>query len=175
MDLEWRATNFGLECDGYRIVRGGTDAKPWRLVSTRVVFPGRSGRYQHGTDHPSVEDAKRWAESAVRDDIRRITAAGHFSLSAVAFASFVGLSQFIGSLSGLLVVAGTLYVALRSFGNGIGALLNDAWGWTRLGRPRSSLLERIVSAIVRRARRRRAEVLLARPLRSVRELVPPQQ
>lgn len=174
MELEWRETDRGLECAGYRITPDGSDVtRPWRLEIIRTVPHGRSQYEFDGVAHRSRDDAMSWAEWAEGDYIRRITATGHFVLSAVAFSSFVVLTQFIGSLVGLLLVAGTLYVALRSLGNGLGVLLNDAWGWTRPGGPRSSLLEWIVSAAVERARRRHAVPATPEPLRSVRVLTPP--
>ena len=174
MELDWRETSRGLECAGYRITRDGPDlSRPWRLEITRTVPHGRSQHEFDGVAHRSRADAVKWAEWAEDDHIRRITAGGHFILSAVAFSSFVVLTQFIGNLAGLLLVAGTLYITLRSLGNGFGVLLNDAWGWTRLGGQRSSLLEKSVSAVVKRARRRHGALATAQPLRSVRELNPP--
>lgn len=173
-ELDWRETGFGVECDGFRVVRDEADrAKPWRLEPTKAAPYRQSQRSPQVTTHRSRDEAIRWAESAQREHIRRVVAAGHFGVAASAFASFVLLSQFIGSMGGLLLVAATLYVALRSFGNGIGVLLNDAWGWTRLGRQQSSLLERVVPAVLKWARRRRAALASGEPLRSVRELTPP--
>ena len=170
--LDWSETSRGVECAGYRIVLDRSiNERPWRL---EVVGPwSRQDRTVAGTVHRSLDDAISWAEWTERDRIRRCIAATHFVLAAVASTLFVAFSQFIGSLGGLLLVAGALYVALRSIGNGLGVLLNDAWGWTRHGRSHSSALERIVPAAVSWLHIRRAALIPAEPLRSVRELPPP--
>lgn len=171
-ELDWRETSQGIECDGYCIVRDGLiSERPWRLEAVGPLR--RRRRSLAGTAHRSLDDAVNWAKWTERDRIRRRLAVGHFVLAAVAFTSFVVSSQFIGSLGGLLLVATTLYLALRSLGNGLGVLLNDAWGWTRHGRSRSSLLERIVPAAVEWIDDRRAALVPAEPPKSVRELTPP--
>lgn len=173
-ELKWRKTSRGLECAGYRVTRDGADIeKPWRLESVAASPYGPAKRDLGSTFHLSLDLAIRWAESAHHDHMRKVTAAGHFVVAAAAFFLFVVLTQFIGSMIGLLLVAAALYLALRSLGNGLGVLLNDAWGWTRLGRPRSSLLERVVPAIVKAAHTRRASLTSLEPSRSVRELAPP--
>ncbi len=173
-ELVWSETSGGLECDGYRIRRGGADhSRPWLLEPTRMALFGRYRDISYGSSHRSVDEAIRSAESAERNEFRRAVAAGHFVLAAAALSSFVVSSQAIGSLGGLLLVAATLYVALRSLGNGIGVLLNDAWGWTRLGRAHSSLLERFIPVAVSWIRRRRTALDATASPRSVRELSPP--
>lgn len=173
-ELIWREISGGLECASYRVTRDGADpTRPWRLEPTRRPPLGRPGRNLGGTAHRSVDEAIRWAESAQRDRFRRAVATSHFLVAGAALTSFVVSSQFIGDLGGLLLVAASLYLALRSFGNGLGVLLNDAWGWTRHGPSHSSLLEYAVPKCVNWLQARRAALMPAEPMKSVRELAPP--
>jgi len=93
-------------------------------------------------------------------------------LAAAALVSFVVLSQFIGSLPGLLAVAATFYLTLRSIGNGLGVVLKEAWGWTRPHRQRLTPLERLVASVVQATRRRKL-ALVSRDEGPVRTLAPP--
>ena len=170
-DLSWRQSEWGYECAGYRIVCDDDDSKPWRLES----IPGGLRRPDFGrvtTRHRSREDAVSFAERLEEDHLRRTIAAVHFALAAAGLALFTVAAQFIGSLPGLLVVAAGFYLALRSLGNGLGVVLQEAWGWTRVGRQRSSLLERMVPALVTRWRRRRLAMYRFAPEERVRTLIP---
>ena len=101
-----------------------------------------------------------------------MTAAGHFLVAAISLAMFVFLSQYIGSLLGLAMVAAMLYLTLRSAGNGLGVILQEAWGWTRPRSKGATVMERLVKALVTRIRRRQLAASSPPVDASVRELAP---
>ena len=171
-DLEWRQTEWGYESAGYRIVGDEADASgSWRLepIGPWSAHPDED----RITRHRTFEDAVLWAEQAERDQLRRMTAAGHFIVAALSLVMFVFVSQYIGSLLGLALVAVMLYLTLRSAGNGLGVVLQEAWGWTRPRSKRATVMERLVKALVGRVRRRQLSASRPAPGARVRELAPP--
>lgn len=151
--LAWRQTDDGYVCNGYRLFGGG-GAMSWILHA-----PGSNGAIRRNdppiaTSHPSATDAMAWAQQLERDEVNRLQILTHFSISAVSLVGFVLLANVIGSLAGLVAVATAFYAMLRSAANGVGLLLNDAWGWTRSGPSRLSLMERVVARLASGQRRR---------------------
>ena len=172
-DLDWRETSWGYECDGYRIVAEADDGvRRWRLEPYGAVagWPGsEDGRV---TLHRSFEEAVRWAERDEHEAVRRTVAFGHFLIAGISLILFVFLSQFIGTLTGLGRVAAAFYLTLRSAGNGLGAILDEAWGWTRPRSKKPTILERLVLGLARRNRRNRLAAMQSAAAAQVRELAP---
>lgn len=171
-DLEWRQTEWGYESGGYRIVGDDMAAeRPWRLEP--IGSSGAHGRNDRVTRHRTFEDAASWAEQAERDHLRRMTAAGHFIVAVVSLALFVISSLYIGTLHGLGIVAVMLYLTLRAAGNGLGVVLQEAWGWTRPRSKRPTVMERSIGALVAGIRRRQLAASSPPDSAKVRELAPP--
>ncbi len=151
--LDWRDDRDGYICQGYRLV-ARPDASCWRLYSPGSNRAIGAGRPPAVTDHRTAHEAMVWAHQLESEETRRAAVGIHFSTSGIALVAFVVLANEIGSLHGLALVSVAFYLTLRSAANGIGLLLKDAWGWTRLGVQRSTLLERWVQRAATRRRRR---------------------
>jgi len=155
--LQWHDRDGRLVAAGYEITRIGDGS--WRLEAPGAVFRRPARAEPLFTEHGSVEEAKAWASFSESDAIRRLTAVLHLAVALAALVAFVLLANEIGSLIGLGLLCVAFYVMLRSAANGTGLFLQDAWGWTRLGPPRTSLLERGVAALGIRFRSRWLQVV----------------
>lgn len=157
--LRWHDRDGAFVAEGYLLTLLSDNT--WRLESPGAILGKPSQAQPLVTSHRSAKEAMAWAAFSESEATRRLAAGLHFALSLAALIAFVALSAEIGTLLGLALLSVAFYVMLRSAANGIGLRLHDAWGWTRLGRQQTSLLERSVSAFAERIRSRWLEAVEA--------------
>lgn len=171
MALAWRSTEDGYVADGYWLVAPSLGEGAWTLRASSMN--GRRPGPVVVTTHDSARDAMHWAVQLERGNLRWLSTRIHFAISIAALVLFVVAAEEIGTLLGLGLVAAALYLTLRSAANGVGLVLQDAWGWTRPGQHRASLLERVVDSIAIAVRRRSLRQPSSGPeTRAVRPLEP---
>lgn len=168
-ELLWSEDEDGFVAPGYRIRR--LDNGRWRVEAPGSIGAIRAGSPPQTSPHRSAKEAMLQADQIEISELRRVAVFMHFSIALAALVTAI-LSSAIESLLGFAMLSIAVYVSLRSAANGLGLMLNDAWGWTRLSGPqRSSFLERRVYSAASR-RRLRALRSIDRRASSVRTLSP---